>query len=188
MAKLNAKKQKELLAGALNQCYGKENVICKQNGNTEVDFDWGNIKEDTKVKYNDIYNALCDYRGHTEFAKPGKIKCDFVIGINTNKIIIEYDEDQHFTKAREITFIHYPSSAKTRYNKNEWINRCYVLDRHDNDPVYRDEQRAFRDAVRDIEADANGYKLFRIYNGQYDFSNPLDVSCFFEDLETAIIE
>ncbi len=186
MAKLNAKVQKELLAKELNKFFGEENVICKQNGNTEVDFEWGNIKEDTKVKYSEIYDALCDYRGHTEFAKPGKIKCDYVIGIDTNKIIIEYDEDQHFTKARELTFNHYPKDVKIRFDKDVWIERCRNLNRHDNDPVYRDEQRAFRDAIRDIEAFKNGYVLFRVYNGQYDFSNEEDITKFFWNLKTAI--
>ena len=186
MGKLNAKIQKELLAIALNKHFGVDNVICKQNGNTEVDFEWGNIKKETKDIYNNIYQALCDYRGNNEFSKPGKIKCDFVVGIETNKIIIEYDEEQHFTKAREITFSYYPEGIKIYFNKNTWITLCNKLNRHDNNPIYRDEQRAFRDAIRDIESYKNGYVLFRVYNGQYDFSNETDVNKFFNDLHNVI--
>jgi hypothetical protein len=183
--RVNAKEQKELLAKVLNECYGKENVICKQNGNKEVDFEWGNIKESTKTEYSEIYNALCDYRGYTEFAKPGKIKCDYFIS-SGDKIIIEYDEEQHFTKARSITFEHYPNNFKIRFDKDKWKELCEQLDRHDNVPAYRDEQRAFRDAIRDIEADKNKYKLFRIYNGQYDFNDEKDLAAFWYDLKVAI--
>lgn len=183
MPRLNAKEQKELLAKLLNKFYPNK-VNCKQNGNTEIDFEWGNIKSDTKEKYSEIYNALRDYRGYTEFAKPGKIKCDYVI--ECIKTIIEYDEDQHFTKAREITFNHYPQDVETTFDKEVWIERCVRLNRHDNDPLYRDEQRAFRDAIRDIEAYKNGYKLFRVYNGEYDFSKEEDVDKFILDFKTAI--
>jgi hypothetical protein len=181
--KVNAKEQKELLAKILNDIYTKDKVICKQNGNREVDFEWGNIKESTKIEYRDIYNALCNYRGYTEFAKPGKIKCDYVI---SDKIIIEYDEEQHFTKARSITFEYYPKDFKFLFDQNKWKELCDQLNRHDNDPVYRDEQRAFRDAIRDIEAEKNNYKLFRIYNGQYDFNDEKDISDFWYDLKVAI--
>lgn len=184
--KVNAKKQKVLLAEVLNNIYSKENVICKQNENKEVDFEWGNIKESTKIDHSEIYNSLCEYRGYTDFAKPGKIKCDFFINGSDQKIIIEYDEEQHFSKARSITFDHYPLNVKIRFDKNKWKELSDQLNRHDNDPVYRDEQRAFRDAIRDIEADKNGYILFRIYNGQYDFSAEEDVSKFMFDLKTAI--
>ena len=100
---------------------------------------------------------LKDYRGYTPFNRNGKIKFDFVI--DDCKLIIEYDERQHFSIPRKISLENYPSDIKLFYNKDEWINRCEEIHAQDNDPIYRDEQRAYRDSIRDIEAYKNGYKL-----------------------------
>ncbi len=39
---------------------------------------------------------------------------------------------------------------------------CDEINAIDNNPEYRDEQRAFYDSVRDIEAFRNGWMLIRI--------------------------
>jgi hypothetical protein len=47
----------------------------------------------------EIYESLCNFRGQKNFASAGRVlACDFVIP--SRKLIIEYDERQHFTEPR----------------------------------------------------------------------------------------
>jgi very-short-patch-repair endonuclease len=46
---------------------------------------------------------------------------------------------------------------------------CDEIDAHDNHPPYRDEQRAFYDSIRDIEAFRNGWTLLRIKDRDIDW-------------------
>ena len=138
----------------------------------EKKFSWGNITSQTifDPDFLAIYNALHNSRGYTaeQFAKPRAINYDFVI--DGKKLIIEYDEKQHFTNQRKISLDAYPQDVTLYFDKQRWINECIRIHAKDNYPAYRDEQRAFRDAIRDISAIRNGYTLIRIKDGDYDFT------------------
>ena len=99
----------------------------------EKDFEWANISSDINERNITIYNVLKDYRGYTPFNRNRKIKFDFVI--DDCKLIIEYDERQHFSIPRKISLENYPSDIKLFYNKDEWINRCEEIHAQDNDPI-----------------------------------------------------
>jgi hypothetical protein len=89
-----------------------------------------------------IYKSLQEYRGFTEFVKAKNLpKVDFFV--HKHKIIVEFDESQHFTKPRAISLSKYPDYLSLGFDKNRWIKRCNDLNRRDNDPPFRDEQRAW---------------------------------------------
>lgn len=127
---------------------------------------------DYPADYRTIVKALCDYRNRPDFcnARPrdGKLSCDFVI--EDIKLIIEFDERQHFTASRKIALQNYPLDVLLHFSSADWIKHCENIDAHDNDPPYRDEQRAFYDSIRDIEAFRNGWTLLRIKDGDVDWT------------------
>ena len=63
---------------------------------------------------------------------------------------LEFDESQHFTNPRKIALERYPEELKLGFDRQRWIKLCEELDRRDNDPPYRDEQRAWYDTLRDF--------------------------------------
>ena len=104
-ARLNAASQKNALRRLLQQHYG--------HIETEKKFFWlktpdhSNLPED----YRRIVNALSNYRNHTGFRKSYyQLHCDIVL--DDYKVIIEYDEYQHFSKARKITLENYPENIQ----------------------------------------------------------------------------
>jgi len=140
---------------------------------TEKRFPWMKTPDPKKLppEYKPIATALKKYRSHSGFLKPNyHLLCDIVV--DDLKLIIEYDENQHFSKARLITLEKYPTKIKLGFSLKDWMEYCKKLNRHDNDPIDRDERRAFYDTVRDIEAHRNGYKLVRIKHGEIDWNNP----------------
>jgi len=67
-------------------------------------------------------------------------------------MVVEFDESQHFTKPRHISLGLYPEDLRLGYDRHKWMDLAARLDRHDNDPIYRDEQRAWYDTLRDFSA------------------------------------
>jgi predicted amidohydrolase len=115
-----------------------------------------------------IFSALCRHRGHNAFAIGGRrLVCDIIIP--SEGLIVEYDERQHFTKPRAIALRLYPQATAIGFDAAEWIAHCDRITAIDNDPQYRDEQRAFYDSVRDILAGANGYRVVRLKHGTFDW-------------------
>lgn len=162
--KLDPVKQKNALQKLLQQIDILE---------TEKKFPWMRTPDFNNLpdEYKKISNCLYGYRKQGGFKKSNySLLCDFVL--DNLKIIIEYDENQHFSKAREITLKNYPENIKTFYNTADWIKNCNKLQAIDNNPVDRDERRAFYDCVRDIESFNNNYRLFRIMHGAYDWEAP----------------
>ncbi len=143
----------------------------------ERKFDWllapsnCSAVSDFPIDYRKIVKSLCGHRGRTGFCtvRPcdAKLSCDFVV--EGRKLIIEYDEKQHFTAPRKIALRHYPPDVVLPYSSSDWMEYCDKIDAHDNDPTYRDEQRAFYDSVRDIEAFRHGWTLLRIKAGDVDW-------------------
>ena len=137
---------------------------------SEKSFHW--LKTSVQAKedpaYQPIMDALFRYRGHQKIGKPGyKLRCDFVC--ESRKIIIEYDERQHFSTARKISLQQYPKGVNLGFSVNQWIESCDAIQAADNHPPSRDETRAYYDSVRDIESARNGYTIIRIKHGDYDW-------------------
>ncbi len=160
--KLNVVSQKNAIQRLLQKHYG--------HIETEKKFDWlktpdqDNLPED----YSKIVSELSKYRNQKGFQKSNyHLLCDIVL--EGHKLIVEYDENQHFTRARQITLENYPLTIKLHFSKETWINACKKINAKDNSPVDRDEKRAFYDTVRDIEAFRHGYKLVRIKHGDIDW-------------------
>jgi len=96
-----------------------------------------------------VYQTLQNHRGHYEFVKAKKLpRVDFFIP--NQKLIIEFDESQHFTKPREIALSLYPDGQEFGFSVDKWRTLCQNLNKRDNDPPYRDEQRAWYDTLRDF--------------------------------------
>lgn len=112
-----------------------------------------------------IHAKLADFRGHDGFAKAKTLSVDYFVP--SENLIVEFDESQHFTNARKITLDSYPESLNTGYSLDRWKGLCLSLNKHDNDPPYRDEQRAWYDTVRDFYPSENGLNpLVRLYAGE----------------------
>ena len=160
--KLNVVSQKNAIQKLLQRHYG--------HIETEKKFDWLKTPNQTNLpkEYLQMVKSLSQYRNKNDFQKSNfKLPCDIVL--EDLKLIIEYDERQHFTKARQITLENYPASINFYFSKDNWIFACEKINAKDNSPIDRDETRAFFDAVRDIEAFKNGYKLVRIKHGDIDW-------------------
>lgn len=160
------------LLSAVSQKNAMQRLLQKHYGHIETEkrFDWLRTPDQNNLpsEYMEIVSALSNYRQHDGFKKSNyPLSCDIVI--EKHKLIIEYDENQHFSKAREITLDHYPANIHLHYSKDMWLEACNRINAKDNDPIDRDERRAFYDTVRDIEADRNGYKLIRIKHGDFDW-------------------
>lgn len=157
----NVLEQKNALQLLLNKLFDGDLV-------REKSFEWMRTPSNPKKTYPELYNALKNYRGDEKFARKNyKISgCDFVS--ESNKIIIEYDERQHFTEARRLSLLGYPD-IPVYYDKQKWIKASEDIQAVDNTPPNRDEVRAYYDSIRDIEAYNNGYKLIRIMHEEFDF-------------------
>ena len=148
---------------------------------TEKKFEWLKTPDPKNLPdvYKIIVNGLIKYRNQPGFLD-ARISpaCDMVI--EQRKMIIEYDENQHFTRARKITLENYPESIETLFPKRKWIEQCAKINAKDNDPIDRDERRSYYDTVRDIESFRNGYVLIRIMHGEYDWNNVNAIEYFRE--------
>lgn len=96
-----------------------------------------------------VYQALQNHRGFDHFVKAKKLpRVDFFIP--DQNLILEFDESQHFTKTREIALSHYPKRQAFGFPVDKWRALCQEMNMRDNDPPYRDEQRAWYDTLRDF--------------------------------------
>jgi hypothetical protein len=96
-----------------------------------------------------IFKVLQKHRGHIKFVRAKKLRpCDYYV--KSMNCLIEIDESQHFTTPRHLTFQLYPKNYKLGFDKKIWRQRCKDIDRHDNQPPDRDEQRAWLDVLRDL--------------------------------------
>jgi hypothetical protein len=138
---------------------------------TEVRFPWLTVPggEGGPGALPAIRRALRDLRGFEGFARPGlRLACDFfLLG---EQLIIEYDERQHFTAARACTLQLYPPEAPLGFDARVWLAECLRIDARDGDPPYRDEQRAYYDALRDLLAAGQGMRLIRVRHGEHDWA------------------
>ena len=108
---------------------------------------------------------LEDYRGHefNDFVKSDTLAtCDF--WVPDPGFILEFDERQHFTTPRKLALSAYPDDLALGFSKEQWISQCERHDAKDNDPPFRDEQRAWYDALRDLVPTIKGLQpTVRLY-------------------------
>jgi hypothetical protein len=100
-------------------------------------------------KLEKIHKALQSHRGFDQFVKIKKLpRVDYFVP--SHDLIVEFDESQHFTKPREIALGLYPTDITFGFSLTRWQDLCQKLHMKDNDPPYRDEQRAWYDTLRDF--------------------------------------
>lgn len=106
------------------------NKLCDGEVVYEKTFTWMKSPEDISGEYKSICDALASYQGNKDFIKKNvKFLCDFVC--ESHKLIIEYDERQHFSEARKIALQAYPKIPLC-FNKDLWIRACTDIDARDN--------------------------------------------------------
>ncbi len=97
----------------------------------------------------EILLALQSYRGYKHFVRtPNLPRCDFFIP--NPGFIVEFDESQHFTTPRQISLQNYPQNLRLGFPVERWVALCRKIKARDNDPPFRDEQRAWYDTLRDF--------------------------------------
>lgn len=97
-----------------------------------------------------IYDALVAHRGHSAFVRRRRLPpCDYFVPGNPG-FLVEYDEVQHFTTPRAITLSSIPGIPTVAFDQEKWLRLAREIDARDNDPPYRDEQRAWYDVLRDV--------------------------------------
>jgi hypothetical protein len=163
---LKPKEQRKALEQLLETLYGKVDK--------EKSFDWLVVPDPNtmpKGVLKDIHIKLSLLRGHSDFVTPRRhLKYDFYLP--SRDLVIEYDERQHFTVQRAAALRLYPSKHALGFDRNDWIDVCDRTQAVDKSPVYRDEQRAFYDSMRDLLAAANGIRVVRLRHGFRDWTLP----------------
>ena len=112
-----------------------------------------------------IHQGLQNHRGHRSFARANKLPpVDYYLP--GPGFVVEFDKPQHFTEPRLISLSCYPSELQLGYDRDRWMELSRCLDRHDNDPEYRDEQRAWYDTLRHfLPVTMGGSPTARLYAG-----------------------
>lgn len=167
--KLDVVSQKNALQLLLQKYFGYIEV--------EKKFEWLKTPDCNNIpkEYISIVSSLEKYRNQNGFNKSNySLLCDIVL--EDLKLIIEYDENQHFSIARKISLENYPKNINLYFSKEFWIKSCEKINAKDNSPIDRDEKRAFYDSVRDIEADKYGYKLLRIKHGEVNWEESSSIN------------
>ena len=97
----------------------------------------------------EIYESLQEFRGHTDFVRTQRVPpVDYFIP--SPGFIVEFDESQHFTACRKLTLSKYPSNLLLGFDREKWMKLCDKIGARDDEPAYRDEQRAWYDTLRDF--------------------------------------
>ena len=114
-----------------------------------------------------IRNALGEWRGHRDFIKSPQVPpCDYYVA-TAPPFILEFDESQHFSRARLITLQFYPKTLPLGFSRTRWQDLCREIDAVDDQPFDRDERRAWYDTLRDLAPLAYGFKpTVRLYAGE----------------------
>ena len=111
-----------------------------------------------------IYKALQEHQGHKNFVYVKNYIAPVDFYVPKPGLIVEFDESQHFTAPRKKSLSLYPKDLELRFDKDRWKELCDIENKHDRDPPYRDEQRAWYDALRDFAPALLGIRpTIRIY-------------------------
>lgn len=113
-----------------------------------------------------IRTALGNLRGHRDYIKsPTMPPCDYFIA--DPPFILEFDESQHFSRARRVTLENYPEEIETGFAVSDWQELCRQINAQDKTPVDRDERRAWYDTLRDLVPIVYGFQpTVRLYAGE----------------------
>jgi hypothetical protein len=125
----------------------------------------------------EIYAELQEARGFSSFVRCETLPpCDFLVP--NPGFIVEFDESQHFTSQRKLTLSLYPPDLHLGFDIVKWMQLCNQLQRHDNDPPFRDEQRAWFDTLRDFAPFIEKLMpTLRLYAGEFEWCR-LDIDTF----------
>jgi len=83
---------------------------------------------------------------------------------------VELDESQHFSDLRKESLIRYPDKLQLGFDRNKWYQLCENIKAKDGNPVYRDEQRAWYDTLRDFLPLTKGlHPTIRIFMKDYNW-------------------
>ncbi len=98
-----------------------------------------------------------------------RTRFDYVF--RNRKLIIEYDEKQHFSEPRALTFSLYPEIF-LHFDKEIYKKLCEDTKNTTGSgkTPFRLEQRAYYDSLKDLTAAKNGYILIRLIWKDYDFT------------------
>ena len=173
-------KCKEVIQKFLEKIYGNVEPKFKFEIGTHPE-DLRNTKFYDKLK--EIFVALQNHRGFKEFVKARTLpNCDFFVP--DPGFVFEFDESQHFTLARKVALEHYPKTLDLGFSIKKWITLCEKIKAKDNNPPYRDEQRAWYDTLRDFLPSIKGLKpTTRLFSKDFawcslDPNDPSDVDRF----------
>ncbi|HEY1236062.1 MAG TPA: hypothetical protein VGH22_21970 [Candidatus Binatia bacterium] len=114
-----------------------------------------------------IRAGLENFRGYRDFIKsPIVPPCDYYV--STPPFILEFDENQHFSRPRLIALSLYPEDVQLGFSVTDWRDLCRGLDVRDDEPFDRDERRAWYDTLRDLVPIVYGFApTARVYGGAY---------------------
>jgi hypothetical protein len=105
-----------------------------------------------KSYYNElenVYYSIIEGKRNYSFVRKKSLQpSDF--WIKDYEFLVEVDERQHFSKARYRALQAYPKNLSIGFSRSEWISLCLRLKAKDSNPIYRDEQRAWYDSLRDF--------------------------------------
>lgn len=153
-------------------------ILKKNWGTVEKEFKFSNLivpnfNERYSIDSNllIVLNAIEKVRNITVHGRfKHKLACDFYL--SEMGLIVEFDERQHFTPLKAASLTAYPKDVKLGFDQERWINLSKSINAGDNSPIYRDEQRAFYDSIRDIVSPKIGLKpLVRIFEEDVAWEN-----------------
>jgi hypothetical protein len=153
---------RELLAAIYGACRANHQFPWPSHPQDYANTAIGNVLEQ-------IRTALGDWRGHRDFIKSAQMPpCDYFIP--DPPFIVEFDENQHFSRARLVTLNNYPANAQLGFPISRWRELCHELDAKDDKPFDRDERRAWYDVLRDWVPKVHGFNpTVRLYAGEFDW-------------------
>ena len=133
---------RELLAAIYGDCRANHQFPWPAHPEAYANTPIGNLLER-------IRTALGDFRGYRDFIKsPLMPPCDYFI--SDPPFIVEFDESQHFSHPRLVTLSLYPDELRVGFSVARWQELCREIDAKDDEPIDRDERRAWYDTLRDL--------------------------------------
>ena len=101
-----------------------------------------------------LRNVAAALKTHRRFGVGDFVKSEYLAAcdfwVPDPGFIVEFDESQHFTTPRNLALLAYPTEHLLNFSAERWISLCERHNARDNDPPYRDEQRAWYDTLRDL--------------------------------------
>ena len=116
-----------------------------------------------------ISASLEKLRSHRGFIKSALMPpCDFYVP--SPPFILEFDESQHFSLPRLVTLSLYPEEVQLGFSLHRWQDLCRQIDAKDDEPIDRDERRAWYDTLRDLVPALHGFEpTVRLYAREFEW-------------------